>query len=61
MGELSELRQLWLRDNQLTGSIPSELEELDLQHLHLSGNSAVRLHTVGVAGRGDQRPESLGA
>ena len=45
---MSELRELWLRDNQLTGAIPSALESLDLDDLHLSGNSFVGCIPAGL-------------
>ena len=39
MGDLALLEHLFLRDNMLTGEIPSELEELsNLAHLYLEGN-----------------------
>ncbi len=39
LGQLTELRWLWLSGNQLTGPIPSELGNLsELRYLYLSGN-----------------------
>ena len=38
LGDLTELRELWLDGNALTGGIPSKLVTLDkLTHLHLGG------------------------
>ena len=38
LGNLTELRELWLDDNPLTGGIPSKLVNLDgLTHLYLGG------------------------
>ena len=39
LGDMDSLRELWLRDNQLTGRIPLRLGRLELEQLHLSGNS----------------------
>ena len=39
LGDMDSLRELWLRDNQLTGRIPLRLGRLELDQLHLSGNS----------------------
>ena len=39
LGDLTELRELWLDDNPLTGGIPSKLVNLDkLTHLYLGGS-----------------------
>ena len=36
---MTKLKELLLRDNSLTGSIPASLEDLDLERLDLSGNA----------------------
>ena len=42
MGSLSNLRGLWLNDNQLTGEIPAELGDLaNLRVLYLSSNQLI--------------------
>ena len=43
MGQLTEIsRKLYLEDNSLSGSVPSELGALSsVQYLHLNGNSLV--------------------
>ena len=60
LGDMNRLSQLWLRDNGLSGQIPQELQDLNLAHLHLSGNSVLGLHPVGIGGCRDQRPRPAG-
>ena len=51
LGQLGNLQQLWLFDNQLTGAIPAKLGSLGhLRQLHLSGNQLTGCISVGLKG-----------
>ena len=57
MGNLTNLKGLYLIDNQLTGEIPAELGNLtNLTGLYLSGNQLTGLHSRRASGRAGQRP-----
>ena len=57
LGRLSNLTNLWLNSNQLSGTIPSELGGLSsLERWRLRDNQIDRVRAGGAGVRGRQRP-----